>query len=69
MVLRPPVEPMPAQAAEVIPPAHLPAAGVAFEQKLWTGWGCRLSVVGCRADTRCQRAAATESMVPCQVLR
>ncbi|MET9840385.1 MULTISPECIES: hypothetical protein [Streptomyces] len=34
MVLRPPVEPMPAQAAEAIPPAHLLAAGVVFEQQL-----------------------------------
>ncbi|MET9694717.1 hypothetical protein ABZY81_41040 [Streptomyces sp. NPDC006514] len=34
MVLRPPVEPMLAQAAEAIPPAHLLTAGVAFEQKL-----------------------------------
>ncbi|MFG2622547.1 hypothetical protein ACGFXC_33530 [Streptomyces sp. NPDC048507] len=33
MVLEPPVEPMLAQAAESIPPAHVLAAGVAYEQK------------------------------------
>ncbi|MFE1789323.1 ATP-dependent DNA ligase [Streptomyces sp. NPDC059525] len=34
MVLRPPVEPMLARAAETIPPARLLASGVAYEQKL-----------------------------------
>lgn len=33
MTLKPPVEPMLAQAAETLPPPHLLAAGVAYEQK------------------------------------
>ncbi|MEU9005267.1 hypothetical protein [Streptomyces sp. NPDC048551] len=33
MVLRPPVEPMLAQAAERVPPAGVRAAGLAYEQK------------------------------------
>lgn len=46
MTLRPPVEPMLAQAAEAVPGPAALRAGVAYEQKLWTGMGaCPLSGV------------------------
>ncbi|MFG2754071.1 hypothetical protein [Streptomyces xanthophaeus] len=47
MVLRPPVEPMLAQAAEVMPPVRPLGPGVAYEQKLWT----ELPVVRCPQAT------------------